>query len=61
MTKKQDPFTSEQMYTSASAIKTSSSVLMNFSRITSDLAVEDYRQQGMSREVLLQNGYAILV
>lgn len=30
-------------------------------RITSDLAVEDYRQQGMSREVLLQNGYAILV
>ncbi|MBQ1662770.1 MAG: hypothetical protein II054_09725 [Treponema sp.] len=30
-------------------------------RITSDAAVEDYRQQGLSRETLAQNGYAILV
>ena len=30
-------------------------------RITSDAAVEDYRQQGLSREILAQNGYAILV
>lgn len=30
-------------------------------RVTSDAAVEDYRQQGLSREILAQNGYAILV
>ena len=30
-------------------------------RITSDTAVEEYRQRGLSRDVLTQNGYAILV
>lgn len=30
-------------------------------RITSDAAVEDYRQQGLSREFLKENGLAILV
>ena len=30
-------------------------------RITSDAAVEDYRQQGLSREFLKENGVAILV
>ncbi len=30
-------------------------------RITSDVAVEDYRQQGMSREFLLEHNFAILV
>lgn len=30
-------------------------------RLTSDIAVEDYRQQGFSREHLLENHYAILV
>lgn|GEM_PF-396749 len=30
-------------------------------RLTSDTAVEDYRERGMSRDVLLQNNYAILV
>lgn len=30
-------------------------------RITSDVAVEDYRQQGLSREFLKENGVAILV
>lgn len=30
-------------------------------KITADLAVEDYCQQGMSREMLKENGYGILV
>ena len=30
-------------------------------RLTSDTAVEDYRAQGMSRDMLLEHGYAILV
>ena len=30
-------------------------------RLTSDIAVEDYRARGMSREFLLQNNFAILV
>ncbi len=30
-------------------------------RITSDIAVEDYNQQGLSREKLLEGGFAILV
>ncbi|MBP5695343.1 MAG: acyl-[acyl-carrier-protein] thioesterase, partial [Treponema sp.] len=30
-------------------------------KITSDTAVEEYRQRGLSRDVLTQNRYAILV
>lgn len=30
-------------------------------KITSDVAVEDYRQQGMPREILKENGFGILV
>lgn len=30
-------------------------------RVTSDIAVEDYRQQGMTRELLKEKGFAILV
>ena len=30
-------------------------------KITSDIAVEDYRQRGMSREILKDNGFGILV
>ena len=35
--------------------------LQELLRRTSDIAVEDYRQQGLSREFLKDNGYAILV
>ena len=30
-------------------------------KITSDIAVEDYRQRGMSRKILKDNGFGILV
>ena len=35
--------------------------LYNLLQITSDIAVEDYNQQGMGRDMLTANNYAILV
>ena len=35
--------------------------LYDLLRVTSDMAVEDYAQQGMDRDTLTANGYAILV
>ena len=43
------------------ANKNKALALQELLRITSDAAVEDYRQQGLSREFLFEHDYAILV
>ena len=56
-----DAFISQKRIYFADANPTKDISLQQIMKITSDIAVEDYRERGLSREFLAEKGYAILV
>lgn len=56
-----DAFISQKRIYFADANPTKDISLQQIMKIASDIAVEDYRERGLSREFLVEKGYAILV